>query len=95
MSPYHPTLRPDQLFSDRDIYVSVNMCYKDRTIKHTVGKIIKNQKIKTNSVGLLSIVESGIIEVDGHKIITDTLPINGAFYIKESEPQILKPEHNS
>jgi hypothetical protein len=93
LSPYHSTLRPDELFTE-DTYVNVNICGKDRTVKHAVAKVIKKQKTKKNSMGLLYVVESGLIEFEGHKIITDILPINGAFYIKESEPQILKPERN-
>jgi hypothetical protein len=95
MSPYHTTLRPNEIFTTPDIYVNVNLLNKkDRTIIHTIGKVIKTQKTITQPNGSVRVVESGLIEVRGNKIITDSLPINGAFYIKESEPQILKPDHN-
>ena len=88
MSPYHSTLRPDEIFTTPDTYVSVNLLNKkDKTIIHTVGKVIKTQKIMVHPDGSTRVVESGLIEVRGNKVITDTLPINGAFYILESEPQ--------
>jgi hypothetical protein len=90
MSPYHTTLRPNEIFTTPDTYVNVNLLNKkDKTIIHTVGKVIKTQKTTTQPDGSVHVVESGLIEVRGSKIITNTLPINGAFYIVEELPQIL------
>jgi len=90
VTPYHTTLRPDEIFTTPDTYVNVNLLNKkDKTIIHTVGKVIKVQKTITVPDGSVRVVESGLIEVRGNKIITDTLPINGAFYIIEGSPQIL------
>lgn len=90
MSPYHTTLRPNEIFTTPDTYVNVNLLNKkDKTIIHTVGKVIKTQKTITQSNGSVHVVESGLIEVRGNKIITDKPPINGAFYIIEETPQIL------
>ena len=85
MSPYHTTLRPNEIFTTPDTYVNVNLVNKkNKTIIHTVGKVIKTQKTQALPNGSVMIVESGMIEVRGNKIITNNLPINGAFYILES-----------
>ena len=90
MSPYHATLRPNEIFTTPDTYVKVNLLNKkDKTIIHTVGKVIKTQRTMVHPDGSTRVVESGLIEIRGNKVITDKLPINGAFYIIEETPQIL------